>query len=102
MVSILENVGQFIAEKRKIHKTLSTQEALAECVSITRPTLIKIESGETSSSFELIHKILVALDTNLKEFEDFVEEQSVENKISSFIKNSSDRDKLLKMVQELQ
>lgn len=102
MPSILETLGKFIIEKRKESVTVPTQEMLADLVGITRPTLIKIESGETSSSFELIFKILNALDTNFSEFENFLSEQSVENQIASQIKNIDDREKILKKILELQ
>lgn len=102
MSSILENLGKFIIEKRKESLVAPTQEILAELVGITRPTLIKIESGETSSSFELIFKILKALDTNFVEFENFISSQSVESQIAAQIKNIDDRELILKKIMELQ
>lgn len=102
MSSILENLGKFIIEKRKESLVAPTQEILAELVGITRPTLIKIESGETSSSFELIFKILKALDTDFVEFENFLSSQSVENQIAAQIKNIDDRELILKKIMELQ
>lgn len=91
--------GKFINGKRKA-KGLS-QEFVSAKVKISRSTLAKIESGESSPSLENSKTILDFFNLKFSDFEDFLESQDLESKINKSLKSTSDREKILKQIEEL-
>lgn len=61
-----------IAEFRKLKKV--TQEELAEAVSVTRQTIISLESGKYKASLILAHKIAQFFGVTIEEMFIFNEE----------------------------
>lgn len=61
-----------IAEYRKLKKI--TQEELAEAVSVTRQTIISLESGKYKASLILAHKIAQFFGVTIEEMFIFNEE----------------------------
>ena len=91
--------GTFVADNRK-KKDLS-QEALANELGITRATLAKIETSETAPNIELMIKILNNFEMSFQDFEKILSEQTLESQVNKEIKNSDDRAKILKQIEEL-